>query len=167
MNTRRASGAQPRARAEKEHPMNVFSAFKGYEKSFCAWAAKEWQRLYGEVPAVTDFVDTAAKYLIPAAQTLVDLTCGTAAGEIVAVVGADIVKGITAVSGLVHDIGPSPHVAQSVSVLQNDLGGILAAGHITDVKSVALATRIVGELGALSNVLSQESPSKAPLATAA
>jgi hypothetical protein len=121
--------------------------------TFGAWAEKELAALVGKAPAIEQVAASVLKYAGPALQTVVTAEAGAPAGALVGKSIADAQAGLTAASGLIYDFGATPSIASVVSSVENNLGALLTAGHITNPNSVATVTKVVTELGSLSTAL--------------
>jgi hypothetical protein len=109
--------------------------------------------LVGKAPAIEQVAASVLKYAGPALQTVVTAEAGAPAGALVGKIIADAQAGLTAASGLIYDFGATPSIASVVSSVENNLGALLTAGHITNPNSVATVTKVVTELGSLSTAL--------------
>lgn len=126
--------------------------------TFGAWAEKELAALVGKAPAIEAVAASILKYAGPALQTVVTVEAGGPAGVLVGKVIADAQAGLTAASGLIYDFGASPSIASVVASVQNNLGSLLSAGHISNANSVATVTKVVAELGSLASALTAATP---------
>ena len=122
--------------------------------SFTSWCKMEWTKVFNAAPKVEAIADTVLKYAVPAISIIVGAEAGQPAGALVAQIGAEAQKDLTAVSGLVYDFGATPTAASMVTGVQNNLQGLLTAGHITNVASVANVTKVVSTLNDLASHLS-------------
>lgn len=127
--------------------MSVFS-------SFTTWVKSEWTKVFNEAPKIEVLADTVLKYAVPALSIIVGAEAGAPAGALVASVGAEAQKDLSAVSGLIYDFGATPTAASIVSGVQSNLQGLLTAGHISNANSVANVTKVVSTLGDLASHLS-------------
>ena len=123
--------------------MSVFS-------SFTSWCKTEWTKIFNAAPKIELLADTVLKYAVPAISIIVGAEAGAPAGAMVAQIGAEAQKDLTAVSGLIYDFGATPTAAAMVSGVQSNLNDLLSAGHITNANSVANVTKVVNTLGDLA-----------------
>lgn len=129
--------------------------------TFGAWAEKELEMLVGTAPAIEAIAASVLKYAGPALQTVVTAEAGSPAGALVGKIIGDAQAGLTAASGLIYDFGATPSIASVVSSVQTNLSALLAAGHITNSKSVATVTNVASELGSLATAISAAPPTPA------
>ncbi len=122
--------------------------------SFTIWCKMEWTKVFNAAPKVEAIADTVLKYAVPAISIIVGAEAGQPAGALVAQIGAEAQRDLTAVSGLVYDFGATPTAASMVTGVQNNLQGLLTAGHITNTTSVTNVTKVVSTLSDLATHLS-------------
>ena len=139
--------------------MNIFSGLIKDVHTFAGWAEKELAKLYGEAPKIEQIAGAVLTYAGPALQAVVSLEAGSTAGAIVGGVIKQAQSDLVVAGSLVHDFGATPSSGTLISSVQENLSGLLAAGHVTNPTSVATVTKVSGELGALVKVF--------PAATAA
>lgn len=129
--------------------MNILKTLEAFKGTFTNWVAKAYAALYKEEPKIEAVADTVLKYAIPALLILIGMEAGQPAATEVGVIANEAVKDLHAVSALIYDFGPNPTVAGMVAGIQNNLAGLLTAGHITNAGSVAGVNKVVNSLGAL------------------
>jgi hypothetical protein len=126
---------------------------KKFEHSFTSWAANEWKKIYGELPAVQSAADTAFKYAIPAAG-IVAQELGTApeAQKAVSVL-QEAQKDMQAASGLLYDFGPHPSVGSVLNNVQLNLGDLLGDAHVKSTNTVDKITKIINAIAPIAEAL--------------
>lgn len=129
--------------------MSIFSKIASAEHTFAAWVENEWTKLFNAAPEIERIADTVLKYAVPAISIIVGAEAGAPAGAAVSAIGAEAQKDLIAASGLIYDFGATPTAASVISGVQNNLAGLLTAGHVTNTTSVANVTKVVNTLGAL------------------
>ncbi|MHB1673789.1 MAG: hypothetical protein ACYCSP_06010 [Acidobacteriaceae bacterium] len=129
--------------------MSFFGGLIKDVHTFASWVERELAKLYGEAPKIEAIAGAVLKYAGPALQTVVSLEAGTAAGAIVGSVVKQAQSDLIVAGSLVHDFGATPSAGTVISSVQDNLSGLLAAGHISNPTSVATVTKVTGELGAL------------------
>lgn len=145
--------------------MSIFTDIEKAEHTFAAWAEKELEKVYSEAPKIEQIADAVLKYAGPALQIVATAEGGSAAGQVVGSVISDAQTSLVAASGLIADAGPTPTAASIVSSVQTNLSSLLTAGHVSNPTSVALTTKVVNSLGALSTALTNAAaPAPAPVA---
>lgn len=125
--------------------MSIFSDIASAEHTFAAWCEKEWTALYNAAPKLEAVADMTLKYAAGALQIAASLESSNPAIATISKVLTTATNGITAASGLIADFGASPTVSSMLSSVSSDLSGLLSAAHITNPKSVAAVTKVVGE----------------------
>lgn len=147
--------------------MSFFSTLKNYAHTFTAWVAKEYTKLYAAEPTIAAVADSVFKYTIPALQILVGMEAGAPAANVVGTIAAEAQSSLHAASALIYDFGPSPTVTSIVKGVQDNIGTLLTAGHVTNPASVDAANKIVNSLAALVSTLPPTSGAMADLKPAA
>jgi len=133
--------------------MSFLDKFKNFAHTFTAWVAKEYTKLYAVEPTINAVADSVFKYAIPAIQILVGMEAGAPAATAVGAIAAEAQSSLHAASALIYDFGPSPTITGIVKGVQDNLGALLTAGHITNPASVDATNKIVNSLGALVSAL--------------
>jgi hypothetical protein len=148
-----AQPAPVQPRAEKETvTMSIESFFAGIPKAahtFGAWFEKEWAKLYKDAPAIEKVADATLTYAGPALD-LVLADVDPAAAAVVAPIIAEAQKDLSVANGLIYDFGATPNAASILTTVENNLGSILAAGHIKNSATVAKLTGIINGIGSLA-----------------
>lgn len=129
--------------------MSIIEKLKAFPKTFTAWVAKEYARLYAAEPKIDAIASTVFKYAIPAIQIIVGAEAGAPAAAAVGAVAAEAQADLHAASSLIYDFGPTPTATSIVAGVSANLTGLLTAGHITSTASVANVQKVVGTLDAL------------------
>lgn len=129
--------------------MSFFSGIASAEHTFAGWADKMWHVFFVEEPKIEHVADTILKYAIPAISIIVGAEAGAPAGAMVSAIGKEAQKDLIAASGLIYDFGATPTAASVINSVQNNITGLLTAGHITNETSVANVNKVVNTLGAL------------------
>ena len=145
--------------------MNFFQKMDSALHTFGAWAEKTLEGLHQEAPALEVTAAAILKWGGPVLQTVVTAEAGGPAGALVGKVIADAQAGLTAASGFIYDYGAVPTAASITGSVVSNLQNLLAAGHITNPKSVASVTSVVTNVNNLTNALAA-APAPAPPAAA-
>lgn len=133
--------------------MSIFSSIVNADHTFAAWAEKELTALVSAAPTIEKVAEPILKYVGGALQIAAGIELGAPAAAIVGSVVSQAQADLVTVSGLIYDFGANPTVAGRVTAVQNDLNGLLAAGHVSNPKSVDAVTKAVASLGALATAL--------------
>jgi hypothetical protein len=153
-----AEVASTPAKAE-EKIMGFKSFFTGIvnaEHTMVSWAEKELGILHNDMPAIESVIAAGLKYAGPALQTVVSLEAGSAAGNEVGKILGDAQAGLTAASAFVYDFGATPTASSILGSVSKDLGVLLAAGKVSNPKSVATVTSIVTNLDLLVQAIANK-----------
>jgi hypothetical protein len=128
--------------------MSFLTALKG----FGAWVAREWAKMATEAPKIEKIADAVLSYAAPALQIVLGALDPPAAA-IVAPIIAEIQKDLHVASGLIYDFGATPSAAGILASVEQDLQGLLTAGHIKDPNLQAKVTMIVNTVGSLATAI--------------
>jgi len=138
--------------------MSIFSGLIKEMKSFAAWAEKELAKVFKDAPTISQVADTVIDYVGPILETIITAEAGAPAAAVVAAVIREVQSDLVVVGGLIYDIGTAPTVATKIQAMENDMNGLLTAGHITNQKTVSLVTLVIREFGALLSAFQPATP---------
>jgi hypothetical protein len=124
-------------------------------KGFGGWFAKAWTKVFTEAPKVTTVADTVLAYAVPALSIVLSMAAPEEAPLILPVI-TEVQKDLHVASGLIYDFGATPQASSIVSAIENDLSGLLAAGHIKNPDLVAKVQGIVTTIGSLATALTNK-----------
>jgi hypothetical protein len=123
-------------------------------------------RLFGHAPSVLQKLSSAVSFAGPVIVLVAQETAGPEYGDEVANIVGEVKTGLATASAVIassHSGTPAPSVIQAIagviSGVNENLNGLLAAGHIKNADTKAKVTAIVGEFAA---VLSELAPPPAP-----
>lgn len=145
--------------------MSILNTLGNFAHTFTAWVAKEYAKLYNAEPEINAVADSVFKYAIPAIQILVGMEAGQPAAALVGQVAKEAQSSLHAASALIYDFGPQPSVTGIIKGVQDNLSGLLKAGHVMNQQSVDTANKIVNSLGGLVSVLPTPVAVAAPVVT--
>lgn len=145
--------------------MNIFTELKEAEHSTALWFAKQYLKLYNDLPAIDALADRICPWAKLLLQTVVTAEAGAPAGALVAAGVQEAVTDLDVASAAISDAGASPSVASLLSSTQANLSGLLTAGHVKNSGSVAIVTKIVNEVGSLAQIVTAAA-APAPVAPA-
>lgn len=134
--------------------MSIFSGLIKELHSFAAWAEKELAKLFQASPTIAQVADTVIAYIGPILEAIVAAEAGGPAAAVVAAVIKEVQSDLVVVGGLIYDIGTAPSVGAKIQAMENEMNGLLTAGHIKDQKTVSLVTLVIREFGALLSAFS-------------
>lgn len=135
--------------------MSIFKGIANVKHTFAGWAEKELAKLFKDAPKIEQVADAILTYVGPALQTIVTLEAGAPAGAIVGKVIREAQLDLTAANGAIYDFGPSPSAASIINGVKENLGALLAAGHVTNPASVTNINQVVSELDVLVTALAK------------
>jgi hypothetical protein len=135
--------------AESKKLMGIFSGIENAEHTFAAWCEKELTALHNEAPKLEQIADTTLKYASGALKIAASVEANNPAIAKITSVLTTAQNSVTAASGLIADFGATPTAANMLSSVSSNLSELLAAAHISNPKSVAAVTKVVGETNAL------------------
>lgn len=138
--------------------MSLFSKIATAAKTFAVYAEKELAKLVGATPKIEAVASTVLKYVGPALQILVTAEAGGAAGAVVGNVIGEAQKDLIAAGSLIYDFGATPTAASLIDSVSKNIGALLTAGHVTNINSVATATKIVSNLDSLAAAMTAPAP---------
>ena len=126
-------------------------------RGFSAWVAKEWAKISNEAPKIEKIADTVLSYAAPALQIVLG-GLDPAAAAVVGPIFAEVQRDLHVASGLIYDFGATPNAAGILATIEQDLQGILVAGHIKDANLQAKVLMIVNSIGSLATAIAAALP---------
>jgi hypothetical protein len=134
--------------------MSIITKLESFDHTTVAFLEKVITEIEGKEPEIAQTIDTALTYVTPALQVALAATGDPAAAAVVGTVSAQAQKDLAVASAIVTDLGPSPTAAGLFTAVATNLSGLLTAGHVTSVQSVAAVTKAVSVVGTLASAVS-------------
>jgi antitoxin (DNA-binding transcriptional repressor) of toxin-antitoxin stability system len=145
-------------RSRGETQVNILTEIENVEHSTVAWFAKEYQSLFKELPAIDALADRVCPWASVLLQTVVTAEAGAPAGTLVASIIKDAQSDLDVANAAIHDVGATPTIATAISATQANLFGLLTDAHVKNSTSQATITKVVNELGSLSQAVTNSVP---------
>lgn len=136
----------------------IFDSIKTATKTAAAWIEKELAVVLKAAPSVIQVADATLKYVGPVLSEVLRLEFGSGVGDTAAAVIGEAQRDLVVANALIYDIGPNPSASALLAGATTNLSGLLAAGHIKNAASVALAGKAVSSLTALTEAVSTATP---------
>ena len=140
---------------------SILTGLEKAEHSTVKWFAKEYQKLYKDLPAIDALADRVCPWAKLLLETVVTASAGTTAGAAVAAVVQQAVTDLDVANAAITDAGATPTIATVLSSTQANLTGLLTAAHVTNSSSVATVTKVASEIGSLAQAVTNVVPSAA------
>lgn len=131
----------------------IIAKIEGAEHTFMGWMAKEYAQLYTNEPTIEKIVDTTIDYAEPALVIVMDMAGGGAAVPEVTAVITEAQADLKVVSALIYDFGPTPKAADIAKAVEDNLQGLVTAGHVKDPVTIAKLQLIIKTVGVLATAI--------------
>lgn len=132
---------------------SIFNEVKTAEHTFVAWAEKEFQAIEKNEPAVEKIADTALTYAKMILPTILVAEGDPVAAAIALKTMNQAQNDMTAVQGVITDVGASPTVASKIASISTNIGTLLTVGQVKDPKSAANITNVVNSLASVATAI--------------
>jgi hypothetical protein len=134
---------------QKEDSLSLLDKIISAEHTAASWFEKVLVKVHAVTPTFVAIADRSLPYVSTLLKIVVAASAGAPAAAAIGSIVDEVQRDLDVANAVVYDTGATPTVGSFITSIQNNIAGLLTAGHVTDASSVATLNKAMSTLGAL------------------